>query len=74
MAAISAAWRANDDVWCVGGKQDTLGGLCKPVGGGGVVLIYSTSTHSRSGCTLILVETPCLNGGCGGYIGGMEGQ
>ena len=44
------------------------------VGGGGVVLIFSTFTHNRSGCTLILAEIPCLNGRCGGYTGGMEGK
>ena len=44
------------------------------VGGGGVVLINPSSTHNMSGCTVILVEIPCLNGRCGGYIGSMEGQ
>ena len=44
------------------------------VGGGDVVLINPSSTHNMSGCTVILVEIPCLNGRCGSYIGGMEGQ
>ena len=41
-AAISAICKVNDDVWCVGGERDRLGGLYRPVGAHDVVLTHPT--------------------------------
>ena len=46
---MSAVCKANDDVWCVGGERDRLGGLCRPVGAHDVALIYPTSPTTGYG-------------------------